>query len=387
MKQQNQSKIKLSNFKPNSFLSSDSFFIQVPKLNSFLTKISVKNDLFEPDELLKIMNNKIEILKENIGQNCPENKINILPEFAENISASFELRKDNSLYAQNIQKIIDTFKDEKFTLKSIKDIYVKNYEKNISLMTISRILRYHLGYHFRKTSVKNPKLKENEYIFMGIIFLNIIARAIQIKLNLVFIDEVGFNFYNKNFYTWKKDREIIYGGPKNNRKGKFNAIIAINEEKVLLYDLSSETINSKDFINFMDELILKLEKEKNRECIYILDNAKFHVSKECEKYFESKRIKIITIVPYMSSFNSIELLFRSLKNITYKKNYSSLLALKKEIISLLEEENIGNILKKNLIETFEGYKEYLKNKNICYVEKIKKELLKKKRLRSKKKTK
>ena len=53
--------------------------------------------------------------------------------------------------------------------------------------------------------------------------------------------------------------------------------------------------------------------------LIIMDNAKFHVSKKVSKYFADKNIKIITIVPYLSTFNSIELLFRAFKKNIQRK--------------------------------------------------------------------
>ena len=52
-------------------------------------------------------------------------------------------------------------------------IYEKEYSKKISLMSVSRILRNNLKIHYRKTVIKNPKLKEDKYIIMTFLFLKL----------------------------------------------------------------------------------------------------------------------------------------------------------------------------------------------------------------------
>lgn len=59
-------------------------------------------------------------------------------------------------------------------------------------MTISRVLRIHLDYHYRKSSIKNSKLLENNSVMMIYIFLKIVEKALYLGLNLIFLDEVGF---------------------------------------------------------------------------------------------------------------------------------------------------------------------------------------------------
>ena len=63
---------------------------------------------------------------------------------------------------------------------------------------------------------------------------------------------------NNNFYTWLNYDEDILGGPKNDMKKKTNMILAVDDNKILNYKLLNESINSKNFLEFLDELKTKI---------------------------------------------------------------------------------------------------------------------------------
>lgn len=86
------------------------------------------------------------------------------------------------------------------SLKNIKKLYVIKYNCQISLQTISRVLRHKLKYHYLKTTVKNPLLEENNYKFMLLVFIKIILRSIKMGLKFLFVDETGFQLTNNNYY-------------------------------------------------------------------------------------------------------------------------------------------------------------------------------------------
>jgi len=147
------------------------------------------------------------------------------------------------------------------TLKFIVNEYQNTFNINLSLMTISRVMRNHLGFHYRKTTAKNPKLLDDDSILMSFIFLKIILRAIELGLNLIYLDEVGFSLENQNFYTWKTKDDLFYGGAKINQKVKLNAILSINENEILYGKLLNKTIDSDDFIQYIEELLERISNE------------------------------------------------------------------------------------------------------------------------------
>ena len=99
-------------------------------------------------------------------------EINILPKYYTAFENLKEINFEKSSYAQNIKYIFEKYDGKKFiTLKYIQREYEIKYNKKISLMTISRVLKKHLKFHHRKTILKNPKLSEENYIVMGYMFI------------------------------------------------------------------------------------------------------------------------------------------------------------------------------------------------------------------------
>lgn len=378
------SEISPSAFNPLKYQIENNFFIEITKYNSFINNISNINDLIPCTKRINIIQQKMELIKEKSLPNSGLNKIAILEKFYKSLDNYFEIKKNNSEFAVNVKNILDDFGNERITLKLIQEEYLSRYQKKLSLMTISRILRFHLNYHYRKTSVKNPKIKDKEYILMSYIFLNSIIHALELGLNITYIDEVSFSVENNNYFTWRANDTIITNGPKTNTKNRFNAIVAIDENEVLYANIFSKNITSDDFISYLEELFERIGENKINNSLFILDNAKIHVSKLVKNYIKNKNVKIITNVPYCSFFNSIELLFRSMKNITYKKNFKSIKDLKKTFIGLIDDENMNDIIKKNYIETLNKYYQFFeKNNRIVNLEDMKRSLISKKRKRNK----
>ena len=90
-----------------------------------------------------------------------------------------------------------------------------------------------------------------------------------------------------------------------------------------------------------------------------MDNASYHISKSIQKFIEKQNVKIVTNVPYLSYFNSIELLFRTIKNITYKENFENIKTLKNRIEEIINNDKNKITIKKNYIETLEKYQKHL----------------------------
>ena len=76
-------------------------------------------------------------------------------------------------------------------------------------MAISRILKRYLKYYYRKTYLKNLKLQDNNCIIIDFIFIIVIVKALENKLDIIFIDEFGFMLSNNNLYMWRKSEVLI----------------------------------------------------------------------------------------------------------------------------------------------------------------------------------
>ena len=90
-----------------------------------------------------------------------------------------------------------------------------------------------------------------------------------------------------------------------------------------------------------------------------MDNLSSHLTADMFKYYDYEKLKIIFNVPYLSTFNMIELCFRQIKRDTYTHLYESIDELKKNIEEIILSEKFKGQLKSLFRETLETYLKFL----------------------------
>ena len=333
------------------------FFIQVKnEVEKFKSNL-IKNKINYNNDSLICLKKEISDITKNEDNKKEDNKINILSAFYDSINNIKEIDKEKSVYAQNIKIIFDNYNSEKcITLKYIQKEYEFRYHKHLSLMTISRILRRHLKFHFRKTVVKNPKLKTDNYIIMSYIFIFGIIKAIENNLDIIFIDECGFELSNNNLYIWRKNDDVVIGGPKIYNKKRINLILSTNKKGIILgHYYNNETIGTNEFLLFIKELLNEIGRDEIKNKIFVLDNATYHFSENIKKYAEKEKLKFLFNVPYKSEFNGIELVFNLIKSHLYNEIHKNLKELTDKIVLYIDDKDINNNIIKVYKKTFEEY--------------------------------
>ena len=239
------------------------FFIQVSKQLENIKK-GYDEKIIPDDNHISILNEEIQRLENIIKLDEVKDNIQILPSFYDRLINLKEMDKSKSDYSLKIKKILDEYKGEKnITLNNIKNIYQENYNSNLSIMTISRVLRYHLDIHYRKTVIKNPKLNEKNYVLMGIGFIVGIIKCLLNNIHIIYIDECGFELENKNLRMWRNNNQEITGGSKHNIKKRINLILAIDNSEILIgHYYKNQTISSTEFLCFLKDLIKTVNEKK-----------------------------------------------------------------------------------------------------------------------------
>ena len=250
-------------------------------------------------------------------------------------------------------------KSQNITITKIKNILDNNYKIKLSRATIQRILKNKLKYKYRRTMIKNIDLNELKYKIMSFIFIKIIIKAMLNNYNFVFIDESNFLLINNHYKTWIKDNENINYGPR--KKDKINIILAVSVNKVVNYKFLKENLNRNNFAYFFEETIKKFNEKDLKNIIWIMDNLPVHLCQNIKRIMKKYKLKVLFTVPHQSIFNPIELSFRYIKNIIYKRVYMSINELKQDIIKIIEDDKIKETIFKNFIETVKKYLSFLEN--------------------------
>ena len=346
-----------------NFNIGDYYLFNVTRYNNIIHGITNLNDIKLNKNEIILFQSELEKYKSINSKNNKKISINIIPEFFKFFNEIKKYDLKNSEYAKLVSFIINHLKQNKIniTLKQISKQYQIFYGKKISISTISRILKNHLGMRHLKTSLKNPKIEENNYLFMSFVFIRIIFRCLYLNLTFVFLDETGFLLENNNYYTWRNENECVIGGPKNKAKERLNLILASSKDKIIHQKFLKNSIDTKVFIEFLNELIEQINEDERNKIIIVMDNASFHVGHEVIDFFKEKQIKGLTISPYRSFFNMAEFIFRYLKNIIYKNVYNNMESLKKDVNKILKSENLKNTLKNLFRETLQQYVLFIQN--------------------------
>lgn len=365
----NSKKIKKNIRKHNpSILSfnNSSQFIYEPKFYYLYTSELNDNNSLKPNQ---IEINKLKSTIKNFSRNDEEENIIFIKENVKLVMLNIkrnEPKIDNK--AKLIEEIIQENSSEghisirKITSKYNEICLIKGL-KNISKTQVHRIVKNVLLLSYRKTIAKNIKLLNSEFIKYGYFFLKIFLRCLSCGLNAIYLDEAGFYSNNKNFYTWRKSNQVIY--QKIEDKKKINLLMAVSNNKIFHYMIIQENTDNKIFQKFMNQLIEKMTDEEKMQNFLVMDNLSCHLTSDLFSFYHDKKLKILLNVPYQSAWNMIELVFRLIKNHTYKRLYKNRDELENGIIKIIESGKIEETLNSLYAETLIHYLNFInKNKEI-----------------------
>lgn len=272
-----------------------------------------------------------------------------------------------SLYNEIDYNILNIMKEisnkSSISIQKIINLYKKKFGVILSKTTVHRKLRNKLKFSYKKTTIKPKDLNKPVYIKMSFLFIKILLRAIELNLNIVFIDESHFRLKQPNFKTWIKKGDFSHIGSKKN--GKINFLLAVSNNKLINYHFTELNTNTNVFKEFFLETISKLDEQTKSNTLFVMDNHVSHVSKKITNLVIRNKIKILYCVPYESCFNPIELSFRYIKNIIYKNIFFNISTIKHKVISILGSTKFQKSLFKNYLETLRIYFHFL-NENLNF---------------------
>lgn len=342
------------------FNINSSFFYDIDEIDKYLSTVSNKNFVKVNNKELELLNQKIqdlELLKE-----CENSSkfISINKKVLEKIRSYVKIKEMSDPLTKFVKNKME--KKEIRSLLSCRKL-AKMYEQETGLKTnrttINKIIKNKLGYHYTKTTLKNPKINLTRNKLISFCFIKIIIRCIYLGFRIIYIDESSITNKNCNFRCFKKENEKI--NFKYNNIFKSNLIMAIDNKSVIYYEIRDNSTNENIFLNFINNLITKLKNESVENFVFVLDNLSCHKTPSMKKLFLDNKINVLFNSPYMSEWNCIELAFRALK----RKYYHILFETKEEQINyikrFLENKEFSKTLEFNYCETLKEYRKFITN--------------------------
>ena len=138
--------------------------------------------------------------------------------------------------------------------------------------------------------------------------------------------------------------------------------MAIDDTEIIYGQLyKNETIGADEFIDFLNELKNRIDKSSLSNIVFILDNASYHTGKKIKEFVEKNKLKFLFTTPHKPEYNPIELSFNLIKNHTYSTPNNSIGKLKRQIIDLIDSEEINKDIKKIYKIALERYLDFMIN--------------------------
>jgi len=197
-----------------------------------------------------------------------------------------------------------------WTLNALRALIKRELKIELSKSAISRLLK-NLGLTAQRPvykSYKQDPRKINQYLKES--FPEAVKQAEELGATIFFLDEASVRSDAHRGTTWGKKGETPVVKNSGGRFGlKF--ISAISPRGDMRFQLIEGSMNSAKFIRFLK----KLSKDAGKPILVITDNAKYHHSKETQKFIESQKDKILLefIPPYSPELNPDEQVWNHLK--------------------------------------------------------------------------
>ena len=320
----------------------------------FTPQISMKNWT----SLIKV-HNKIESLLRDDSKVIVSEK---LEELYESLDFDSNLYKDNKKKlssnpkrretCKEIMEICDSLnKSDKATIVKIMELYNRRHQDEPRKRGFIRKYLRMANYTFKKCSVKNPKITTCDYYFRKLYVIDVLTSKFLDDYLILSIDETPLNTINNSQYFWlSNDSRDVYKSYL--KKSGFSMIMAVGLDEICYHRVFETSNNAETFWTFVNDTLITLEanekykqKIQDRKVIIFIDNTKIHYNKvvraQCLKY----KIEILYNVPYESSFNPIEMVFRCIKSKVKRYKLNSFNKIKESYMLAILDVNRFDVLR------------------------------------------
>ena len=143
----------------------------------------------------------------------------------------------------------------------------------------------------------------------------------------------------QRIYGWSPKGEKCIMEPKDKKPRKrFSLELAISASKIVAWELVEGAFNKERFINYINQKLLPHCKRKIHKPVLLMDNVRFHHSKDVKQLLSDHCITPLYNPPYHPDSNPIEMLFAFIKALIRKDPPESIEDLKYKLKTILEHK-------------------------------------------------
>lgn len=219
-----------------------------------------------------------------------------------------------------------------WTLNTLRALIQRELGITLSKSAVSRLLR-HLGLTPQRPlykSYKQDPRKAEQYLAET--FPAAVAEARRRDAEIYFVDEASVRSDAHRGTTWGKagDTPVV-----RNSGGRFsfNVISAVSPRGDMRFSFITDRMNSKRFIAFLK----KLHKDAGKPIMVVVDNARYHHSKETQRFVTARedQIQLVFLPAYTPEFNPDEQVWNHAKARLAKRVILSKEDMKRHLTSIL----------------------------------------------------
>lgn len=135
--------------------------------------------------------------------------------------------------------------------------------------------------------------------------------------------------------------------------------MAVDDKNIFYFEINKENTNQDVFLLFMENLLREIKLKNIKKYAIIMDNLSSHKTEELLNFYSKNKINIIFNSPYLSQWNSIELVFRAIKRKYYEKLFSDEEEFENYILSIINSDELSETLNLNFLETLKEYRKFI----------------------------
>ena len=190
-----------------------------------------------------------------------------------------------------------------WTLNAMRALIQKELDIKLSKSSVSRLLG-HLGLSPQRPIYKSYKQDPKKIKqYLSETFPEAVAQAKRNGADIFFVDEASVRSDAHRGRTWGKKGETPVVKNSGGRFG-LKVISAISPRGNMRFSFIEDKMNSKKFIQFLK----KLHKDAGKPILVVLDNARYHYSKETQGYVEKQNgeVQLVFLPAYSPELNPDE---------------------------------------------------------------------------------
>lgn len=218
---------------------------------------------------------------------------------------------------EEIQNFVRAKVDEKCdtTLHQLKHLVFSQFSVSLSHTSIASLLK-DLHYSFKRLKVVTERSVSDDVINNRRIYSKSFQDLLAIKddKKIFFIDEVGFNICMRSKYGYAPLGQTPNRVAPGIRSRNVSICCSMNKSGNIFFRDQPYAFNTKDFYNFINDLLIFVESLDLNRCTFVMDNVPFHKNKSIKELIEKNEHELIFLPPYTPQFNPIENMFSKWKD-------------------------------------------------------------------------